>query len=83
MSPQSRSRTLWDTKFRRVELIGHEGGVPPVWIDFYDRDNGELVGVYIRESLYKEPFTLGPMFGKERLGQPDDEQPDEQPDHRG
>jgi hypothetical protein len=60
-------RILWPTKYKRIELIGHEGGPPPIWIDFYERDTDKLVGVYVRESLYKEPFTLGPMFGKEPI----------------
>jgi hypothetical protein len=44
----------------RHELIGFEGGKPPIWI-VWKHKNGPWSS-YWRPSLDWEPLTLGPMF---------------------
>lgn len=47
---------------KRVEIVGHEGGVPPIHLEFWDDD--ECVGVYIRDSMKEPPKVWDPFFDK-------------------
>jgi hypothetical protein len=47
----------------RRELLGREGGIPPILILFEDFQTGELLGTY-RCSQHGHTETSGPMFEK-------------------
>jgi hypothetical protein len=47
----------------RTEIIGREGGKPPILLLFEDVDTNETLGVYLRYSLDSSSVTYGPMFG--------------------
>lgn len=55
---------------KREEVVGQEGGSPPILLRFWEGDGTEapligdrLVGIYARVSMEMEPIALGPMFG--------------------
>lgn len=44
----------------RNEIVGREGGEPPILISYWRGE--ELVGVYQLDRLEQHPTTFGPMF---------------------
>jgi hypothetical protein len=48
-------------RIRRIELVGKEGGVPPIWIIWEDAVTNEWFGTYrVNDAGYVT--KIGPMF---------------------
>jgi hypothetical protein len=45
----------------RNEIIGKEGGCPPILLEFSDAETGEVVGVYSKTAS-GDGMASGPMF---------------------
>lgn len=61
--------------YTRHEIIGREGGHPPIyiiWTDGPDLDRDKIMGIYSKPSIDKESEHWGEMFGKEPIRSPDD-----------
>ena len=56
---------------KRIEIIGHEGGRPPILLAFENKC-GQLIGVYWRRSMKEEAMTFGSLFGKSWASQGDE-----------
>ena len=62
--PRSTVYTANGRRIRRDEVIGREGGVPPILIHWHDHDTGEYLGGYSLSRLNMDPVTDGPMFAE-------------------
>ena len=62
MIPQFDAEVPWRI-VRRIELIGVEGGEPPIYLCWFDIFTKECVGMYWRASMEQDPLFYGEMFG--------------------